>query len=68
MADDVLNVGAAGPSYRWLAGGSIRLTRVRGVPLAGEAFSFSNLGGVHLACSSVATFDGDLSQRTGRRS
>ena len=37
MADDVLNVGAAGPSYRWLAGGSIRLTRVRGVPLAGEA-------------------------------
>ena len=36
MADDVLNVGAAGPSYRWPAGGSIRRTRVRDVPLAGE--------------------------------
>jgi hypothetical protein len=23
------------PSYRWLAGGSMRLTRVRGVPFAG---------------------------------
>jgi hypothetical protein len=40
MADDVLNVGAAGPSYRWLAGGSIRLTRVRGVPLADETLGF----------------------------
>ncbi len=66
MADDVLNVGAAGPSYRWLAGGSIRLTRVRGVPLAGEAFSFSNLGGVHLACSVVAISDGGLSLLTGQ--
>jgi len=28
-------------SYRWLAGGSIRPTRVRGVPLAGEALGFA---------------------------
>jgi len=27
-------------SYRWLAGGSMRRTRVRGVPLAGEALGF----------------------------
>ena len=37
----------------------------RGVPLASEASSFSNLGGVHLACSSVATGDSVLPAPTG---
>jgi hypothetical protein len=41
------------------------VVRVRGVPLAGEAFSFSNLDGVHLACSSVATVDSVLPVPTG---
>ena len=31
-------------SYRWRAGGAMRLTRVRGVPLAGEALGFGDLG------------------------
>ena len=48
-----------------LAGGAMRLTRVRGVPLAGEALGFSNLGGVHLAGSSLATVDGVLPVPTG---
>jgi len=43
----------------------MRLTRVRGVPLAGEALGFSNLGGVHLAGSSLATVDGVLPVPTG---
>ena len=32
----------------------MRLTRVRGVPLAGEGLGFRNLGGVHQACTPVA--------------
>ena len=39
--------------------------RVRGVPLASEASSFSNLGRVHLTCSSVATVDSVLPVPTG---
>ena len=30
----------------------LRLTRVRGVPLAGGALGFGELGGGHLACNS----------------
>ena len=43
---------------------SLRLTRVRGVPLASETLCFSKLGGVHQACSSVAILDGVLSRLT----
>ena len=43
---------------------SLRLTRVRGVPLASEALSLGDLGGDHLACSSVATFDSAPSHLT----
>ena len=52
-------------SLHWLAGGSMCPARVRGVPLASEASSFSNLGRVHLACSSVATVDSVLPVPTG---
>ena len=48
-----------------LAGGAMRLAWVRGLPFAGEALGFSNLGGVHLAGSSVATVDGVLPVPTG---
>jgi hypothetical protein len=41
------------------------VTRVRGVPVAGEALGLGNLGGVHLACSSVATVDSVLPVPTG---
>jgi hypothetical protein len=39
----------------------MRLTRVRGVPLAGEALGVGDLGGVHPACNSVASLDGAVS-------
>ena len=45
----------------------LRLPRVRGVPLAREASSFSNLGRVHQACSSVATVDSVLPVLSGIR-
>jgi hypothetical protein len=41
-----------------LAGRGLRLTRVRGVPFESEALGFSNLGGGHQVCNSVATPDG----------
>ena len=34
-----------------MCGGGVRLTRVRGVPFAGEALGFGALGGGHLACN-----------------
>ena len=34
---------------------ALRLTRVRGVPLAGEALGFGDLSGGHLACNDVAS-------------
>ena len=57
---------ADNPSIVWVQWErGLRLTRVRGVPRVGEASSFSNLGGVHLACSSVATVDSVLPVPTG---
>ena len=44
----------------------MRLTRVRGVPLAGEALGFGDLVGGHPACSWVATPDYALPLLTGR--
>ena len=35
----------------------LRLTRVRGVPLAGEALGFGDLGGGHATCKGVAFLD-----------
>ncbi len=53
-------------SIVWVQWGrGLPLLRVRGVPLAGEAFGFGDLGGVHLACSSVATVDSVLPVPTG---
>ena len=43
----------------------MRRTRVRGVPVAGEALGFGDLGGVHRACNCVATVDSVLSGPTG---
>ena len=43
-----------------------RLTRVRGVPLAGEALGFAAIFRGHPACSCVAIPDGDLSLLTGQ--
>ena len=42
----------------------LRVTRVRGVPLAGETLRFGKLGGVHQACSSVAILDDVVSRLT----
>ena len=36
------------PSYPWRAGGAMRLTRMRGVPLAGKALGFGDLCPHHL--------------------
>ena len=46
-----------------------RLTRVRGVPLAGEALGFGDLGGGHLTRKAVAGVDGEnpLFARSPRR-
>ena len=46
---------ADNPSIVWVQRErGLRLTRVRGVPLAAEGLGFRNLGGVHQACTSVA--------------
>ena len=45
--------------------GLMRLTRVRGVPLAGEALGFGKLGGGHQACNLVANLDSVLPVPTG---
>jgi hypothetical protein len=44
---------------------SLRLTRVRGVPLASEALGFTEVVRRHLVCNSVASFDGAFSILTG---
>ena len=46
--------------------GGLRLTRVRGVPFAGEALGFGALVGGQLARSYVATLDRRLSRLTGQ--
>ena len=54
------------PSIVWVQRErGLRFTRVRGVPLASEALSLGDPGGIHLACSKVASFDGALSILTG---
>ena len=45
----------------------LRLTRVRGVPFAGEALGFGNLPGSHLGCSFVAPLDRCLAVFTRRQ-
>jgi len=45
---------------------SVRLTLVRGVPLAGEALGFGELVGGHPAFNSVEIPDGVPSLRIGR--
>ena len=44
----------------------LRLTRMRGIPLAGEALRFAEIGRSQLACSEVATLDRRHSILTGR--
>ena len=44
----------------------MRLTRVLGVPRAGEALGFGNLGGVHPICNAVATSDSVVAQLAGQ--
>ena len=58
----------AHPLAGWLAVQceSLRLTRVRGVPLAGEALRFIESVRGHQVCNDVATFDAVLSRLTAR--
>jgi len=57
--------GSAGDADR-VRGEAYGSLRVRGVPLAGEALGFGNLGGRHQACNYVATLDRVLSLLTGQ--
>ena len=62
--DDVMSHPTAG--WQAVQCEDLRLTRVRGVKFAGEALGFSNLGGGHQACNSVALPDSRVASPTGQ--
>ena len=54
------------PGGEWFNGEEGLVTRVRGVPFAGEAFGLGDLFRGHPECNPVAILDDELSRLTGQ--
>ena len=64
--DDVMSDPDPTAGWQAIQCEELRLTRVRGVPLAGEALGFAEIVRGHPACNLVATSDSVASRLTGR--